>query len=101
MTESAVKNFCETDHLHNLIKDPTCFKNPDKPSCIDLLLTNFPKSFLKSQTLETGLSDFHKLTLTVLKIHYKKQKPLVVTYRDHKNFSNESFRTELLSAMET
>ena len=60
----------------------------------------FPKSFLKSQTLETGLSDFHKLTLTVLKIHYKKQKPLVVTYRDHKIFSNESFRTELLSAME-
>ena len=86
MTESAMKNFCGTYHLHNLIKDPTCFKNPDKPSCIDLLLTNFPKSFLKSQTLETGLSDFHKLTLTFLKIHYKKQKPLVVTYRDYKNF---------------
>ena len=42
----------------------------------------------------------HKLTLTVLKIHYKKQKPLLVTYRDYKNFSNESFQTELLSAME-
>ena len=27
------------------------------------------------QTLKTGLSDFHKLTLTVLKIHYEKQKP--------------------------
>ena len=48
MTESAMKSFCVTYHLHNLIKDPTCFKNPDKPSCIDLLLTNFPKSFLKS-----------------------------------------------------
>ena len=69
MTESAMENFCGTHHLHNLIKDPTCFKNPDRPSCIDLLLTNFPKSFSKSQTLETGLSDFHKLTLTVLKIH--------------------------------
>ena len=40
------------------------------------------------------------MTLTVLKIHYKKQKPLVLKYRDYKNFSNESFRTELLSAME-
>ena len=100
MTESAMKNFCGTYHLHNLIKDPTCYKNPDKPSCIGLLLTNFPKSFLKSQTLETGLSDFHKLTLTVLKIHYKKEKPLIVTYRDYKNFSNGSFQTELLSAME-
>ena len=43
MVESAVENFCGTYHLHNLIKDPTCFKNPDKPSCIDLLLTNFLK----------------------------------------------------------
>ena len=49
------------------MKDSTCFKNPNKPSFIDLLLTKFPKSFLKSQTLETGLSGFHKLTLTVLK----------------------------------
>ena len=67
-----MENFCGIYHLHKLIKDPTCFKNPDKPSCINLLLTNFPKSFLKSQTLETGLSDFRNLTLTVLKIHYKK-----------------------------
>ena len=99
MTESAMENFCEMYHLHNLIKDPTCFKNPHKPSFIDLILTNSPKSFLKSQTLETGLLDFHKLTLTVLRIHYKKQKTLVVTYRDYKNFSNESFWSEPLSAM--
>ena len=32
MTESAMENFCGTHHLHNLIKDPTCFKNSDKPS---------------------------------------------------------------------
>ena len=72
MTESAMENFCGTYYLHNLIKDPRCYKNPDIPSCIDLLLTNFPKSLLKSQTLETGLLDFHKLTLTVLKIYYEK-----------------------------
>ena len=69
MSESAMENFCGTYLLHNLIKDPTSFKNSDKPSCIDLLLRNFPKSFLKSQTLQTGLSGFHKLTLTLLKIH--------------------------------
>ena len=61
--------YCETCHLHNLIKVPTGFKNPNKPSCIDLLLTNFAKTFLKSQTLEAGLSDFHKLMLTFVKIH--------------------------------
>ena len=67
-----MENFSRTYHLHNLIKDPTSFKNSDEPSCIDLLLTNFPKPFLKSQALETGLSDFHKLTLTVIKIHYSR-----------------------------
>ena len=63
MVESAMQNVCETYHLHNLIKDPACFKNTYKLSCIDLLLTyqtnklltNFGKKpFLKSQTLETG-----------------------------------------------
>ena len=83
-----------------MIKNPTCFKNPDKPSCIDLILTNIPKSLSKSQTLETGLLDFHNLTLTVLEIHYKNQKLLVATFRDYKNFSNESFRQDILSAME-
>ena len=34
--------------------------------------------------------------MTVLKIHYKEK-----TYRDHKNFSNESFRAELLSPVES
>ena len=56
VTESAMENFCGTYHLHNLIKDPTCFKNPDKPSRIDLLLKNFPKSSSKSQTLKTVYS---------------------------------------------
>ena len=30
------------------------------------ILTNHPKSFQHSDTYETGLSDFHKLTYTVL-----------------------------------
>ena len=40
MTESAIKDFSGTNHLHNVIKDPTCFKSTDKPSCLDLTLTN-------------------------------------------------------------
>ena len=41
--ESVVQDFWETYHLHNLIKDSECFKNPDKPLCIDLILINVPK----------------------------------------------------------
>ena len=68
-TESAVRDFC---------KDNTCcFKNPSKPSCIDLVITNRPKSFQNSVTVETGLSDFHKITLTVMKVFYKEQKKIL------------------------
>ena len=42
--ETTMKYFCESYNLTNLIKQPTCFKNLEKPSCIDLL-TNRPKSF--------------------------------------------------------
>ena len=65
-----------------------------KPSRIDLLITNIPKSFQNSITLETGLSDFHKTTLTVMKVFYKKQKPTIITYCSYKKFSNEVFMVD-------
>ena len=44
---------------------------------------------------ETGLSDFHKLTTTVLKQYFPKPKPKIVNYRDYRNFRNDEFRAEL------
>ena len=35
-----MSSFCYTFDLTSLIKQPTCYKNPDNPSCIDLILTN-------------------------------------------------------------
>ena len=63
-TESAVRDFCQIYTCKNVIKDDTCFKNPLKPFCIDLIITNRPKSFQNSMTVETGLSDFHKMALS-------------------------------------
>ena len=40
--DSSVKIFCSSFNLTRMIKKPTCFKNPEKPSCIDLFLTNSP-----------------------------------------------------------
>ena len=96
ISEMAMSEFCETYNLQNLVKDPTCYKNPSKPTCIDLILTNFPKSFQHTQTIETGLSDFHKLTLTVLKTHFPRLKPNIVNYRDYKGYVNDYIRSELL-----
>ena len=39
--------------------------------------------------LEIGLSDFHKMILTILKEFYKTQKLTIITYRRYKNFSNK------------
>ena len=47
IVDSSMQQFCETYHLNNLIKDPTCFKNPPNPSSIDLILTNRPKKFYR------------------------------------------------------
>ena len=71
--EEAMGDFCELFNLKNLVKDPTCYKNPENPSCIDLILTNRQNSFRDTIVIETGLSDFHKLTVTVLKTFFKKK----------------------------
>ena len=44
-TEDAKEEFMKVYNLKILVKGPTCFKNPDKPSCIDLILTNKSKKF--------------------------------------------------------
>ena len=42
LSESAMGNYCEKYHLHNLVKSSTSFKNPEKQSCTDLILTTIP-----------------------------------------------------------
>ena len=38
--EKYMEEFCNLNGLTSLIKKPACFKNVDKPTCIDLILTN-------------------------------------------------------------
>ena len=97
--EKNLSNFVSVHNLKTLIKQKTCFKNPENPTCIDLILTNSPWSFQSSSVFETALSDFHKLTITVLKQYFPKLKPKVVNYRDNKNFQNNEFRAELDNEM--
>ena len=97
MREDVMKNFCSLYDLSCLIKAPTCFKNAENPSCIDLILTNRPRNFQNSSLIETGLSDFHKLTVTVLKTNFRKMPPQIVRYRNYKQFSSANFYQELRS----
>ena len=68
--EKDISDFMSTYNLKSLVKYKTCFKNPDNTSDIDLILTNYPRSFQDSSMFETELSDFHKLTTTVLKQYF-------------------------------
>ena len=43
--EHDMSEFCTLNNLKNLITEPTCYKNAEHPSYIDLMLTNRCKSF--------------------------------------------------------
>ena len=74
-----------------LIKDPTCFKSTENPSKIDLFITNCPFSFQNTSVLDTGLSDFHRMIVTVLKNVVPKSQPQEIQYRNLKNIDDELF----------
>ena len=93
--EAKMSEFLKMYSLKNLVSQKTCFKNPENPSCIDLILPNCLRSFQNTGVFETGLSDFRKITFTVLKQYYAKQKPKVVLYQKYKNFRNNLFRSKL------
>ena len=99
--EQHMKAFCDNYNLTSLIKQPTCYKNPNNPTCIDLILSNTPRSFQSTCVIETGLSDFHLMTLTVMKKSFRKFHLRLINYRSYKNFSNEAFRECLRENFQT
>ena len=78
--------------LCNLVQEKTCFKNMQNPSCIDLLLTNNVYAFQQTTAICTGLSDCHKLVLTVLKTTVPRSPPKEITCRDYKQLDPSKFK---------
>lgn len=69
---------------------PTFCKCVNKPSCIDLILTNNKFNFFQHGTaFKTDLPHVHLLTVTEFKTVFQKQKPLF-------SFDNEKFRSDVL-----
>ena len=92
-TEEQLKNFLDLYDLKNLVHEPTCNKS-QTGRCIDLVLTTRNRSVQQTTTVETGLSDFHKMVVTVLKTTFPKQGPTVINYRNYKNFNEIAFRND-------
>ena len=62
-----LNQFLHTFTLSPLNIDPSCFINSKNPSYIDVLLTHFKPSFMKTNVFETGISDHHKMISTIMK----------------------------------
>ena len=87
--ESSMHKFCNFYSVSSLCNKPLYYKNSEKSSCIDLWLTSLPRS-----AQNTGLSDFFKLAVTVLKMYFQENKSNIITYRNYKNFENVFFLGE-------
>ena len=101
VTQTSMKVFCDSYEFKNLLKDAKCYKNSENPLCINLILANNPNSFQNSGVNETGLSDFHKMTVTFLKTTFEKLKPNIIHCRDYRKFSNDKFRENFISCLST
>ena len=99
-TEPCLSKFLNQNDSRSLGKASTCFKNPQNPSCIDLIITNSPKSFQNTESKPTSLLDFHNMVVSVLKSEVPKGKPKELFYRNYKNFDNSNFKAELRSEIE-
>ena len=52
INDNAMKSFCSLNDLTSLIDQPTCYKNPDKPTCIYLILTNRHNYFQQNNVFD-------------------------------------------------
>ena len=53
--QKCLDTFLYQHELKSLNKEATCYKNPNKPSCIDLILmTNCPRSFFNTELILQG-----------------------------------------------
>ena len=95
----SLKDFWGICSLKNLIKEPICFKNPTNPKCSDLMITNRLRSFqncvivIVTCVIETGLSDFRKMAVTVLRYFSLNVEHKVIFYRDYQNFTIDNYRS--------
>ena len=92
------KNYYATYVLlsHSQILEPgvTCLKSV--VGClIDLMLANKPKGFHRTNLIETGISDCHKLILPFFKPYFKRIPAKITEYHNYSKFNAAVFIHEL------
>ena len=93
--DDSLKESLDEFNAKNLVKDKTCFKSLDNPSCIYIFITNSYQSFQKTTTVFTALPDFHNIVITVLKTTFPKAKPKVLSHMDFSKFVDDDFHRDM------
>ena len=93
--ETCLSNFLSEINAKSIINNYTCYKSVENHSCIDLVITNSPLDFQNMVTITTGLSDFLKMLIIVLKRGFAKLVLKKIMHRDYKNFNRDEFKREL------
>ena len=65
--DDSLRNFTDQYSLKHTTEVPTCFKNPERPTHINLTLTNASRIFHSFCVNEIKLSGFHTLIITAIK----------------------------------
>ena len=93
-TNNYLNDFIDTFSLANIVNSKTCFKTLNG-TLLDVMLTNKPKFFCKTCTIETGLGDYHKMILTFLRTSFRRIPSKNIVYRDYKRFNQNELLHEL------
>ena len=89
-----LSEFCDIFDLDNLITS-SAYETLNSSISLDVIITNKKRSFKNSGTIETGISDLHKMTITTMRVSYQRLQPIKVQYRSYKNFQEKLFLKDL------
>ena len=98
--ETILPDFLNAYNAKNIVKNKTCFKSNENPSCVDLIITDKPGNFHHTNVFETGILHHHKLVTTVSKAKFTKASSKYVHYHNYKTFNEQDFKLELRSKLE-
>ena len=86
----SMTSLCTPFKLKNIVKEPTCFKNRENPSCIDSFLINCRGRF--HNTCVGNQSLWFSKVVTIVRTSFEPLPPKIIKHRDYKCFDEEKFR---------
>ena len=99
-SEESLSNFLEKHNTTNIVKDKTYYKSLNNSSCMGrLIIRNRPRCFQNTTAFSRVPSNYHKMTLNVLKRSFSKAPPKEIFYKDYKIFGQDKFKYELKKSM--